>query len=432
MWNQRRLMDNYVVVRVITDTKERFLNLCKNKDITAWNIVSQEDGFIANFSKTDFMQLRDIVRKTSSKVRILKKRGMGFLLFKYRKHYSFLVGILLAIGILYTLSLFIWNISFEGNISYTASFLSKYLSDKGIVVGTKIDHISCSEIEHMIRSDYSDITWVAAKITGTSLVISIKENDGAIQAVDHYEEAVNNNIEQARDIIATEDGIVHSIITRNGTPKVAVGDEVTSGQVLVSGIVEVHDDSGSVVSTYQVRADADIYIDTNVNYYDELVLKHDIKNYTGRKQQDYYIDLPDYEIFMGLHFSKYEECDSIMEVYPVVIGGSFFLPIRVGKKTTREYKTETVFYTEEEARQILQEKFNMYLAELQQNNVKIVDNNVAITPNNTKNTSDDSMASDEETYKCEGMVHVIMPAYQYGEVTIPENMQNLHSEQNLN
>ncbi len=59
---------------------------------------------------------------------------------------------------------------------------------------------------------------------------------------------------------------------------------------------------GSVASTYNVKADADIYIDTTVNYYDELVLKHDTKNYTGRKKQDYYIDLPDYEIFYGAAF----------------------------------------------------------------------------------------------------------------------------------
>lgn len=405
MWNQRRLMDNYVVVKVVTDTKERFLNLCRNRQLTVWNIISQEDGFIANFSKADFMQLRDIVRKTNSKVRIIKKKGIGFILFKYRKHYSFLVGILLAIGILYTLSLFVWNISFEGNISYTTSFLSKYLSDKGIVVGTRIEHINCSEIEHMIRSDYDDITWVAAKITGTSLVISIKENDGAIQAVNQNSETIDNNTSEARDIIATEDGIIHSIITRNGTPKVTVGDEVTSGQVLVSGIVEVHDDSGSVVSTYQVNSDADILIDTNVNYYDELVLEHHVKNYTGRTKHDYYIDLPEFEIFMGLHFSKYDEYDSIMEIYPVVIGDSFFLPIRVGKKTTREYKTETALYTQEEATQILEGKFNTYINELKQNNVEIVDNNVTIVPN-------------EEVYKCEGTIHVKMPAYQYSEVHI--------------
>lgn len=417
MWNQRRLMDNYVVVKVITDTKERFLNLCRHREITPWNITSQEDGFIANFSKTDFMQLRDIVRKTNSKVRVIKKKGIGFILFKYRKHYSFFAGILISIGILYTLGLFVWNISFEGNISYTSSFLLKYLNDKGIIVGTRIDNINCEEIEHMIRSDYADITWVAAKITGTSLVISIKENDGAIQAVDNYSEAVNNNISEARDIIATENGIIHSIITRNGTPKVAVGDEVSSGQVLVSGMVEVYDDFGSVASTYNVKADADIYIDTTVNYYDELVLKHDIKNYTGRKQQDYYIDFPDYEIFMGLHFGKYEEYDTIMEVYPVVIGGSFFLPIRVGKKTTREYKTETTVYTQEEATQILEEKFNTYINELKQNDVQIIDNNVQITPN-------------EELYKCEGSVHVTMPAYQYSEVTMPENTQNSNKAEN--
>jgi len=400
-------MDNYVVVKVITDTKERFLNLCRNRMLEPWNITAQPDGFTACFCKADFMQLRDIIRKTDSKIRILKKKGIGFLLFKYRKHYSFFVGILISAAILYTLSLFVWDISFEGNIAYTSSFLSKYLNDKGITIGSQIKNINCEELEHMIRSDYTDITWVAAKITGTSLVVSIKENDGAIQASDDY----FNDASGAMDIVATENGVVNSIITRSGTPKVAVGDEVQEGQVLVSGIVEVYDDFGAVASTYNVKADADIYIDTQIEYYDELVLAHKVKNYTGREKHDYYIDLPDYEIMIGIHFSKYEEYDSIMEVCPLVIGDSFFLPVSLGKKTTREYKTETTNYSDDEANTILKEKFNVYLNELKENDVQIIDNNVKIVPN-------------EKLYKCEGTLHVMMPAYEYSEINMPENIQN--------
>ena len=92
------------------------------------------------------------------------------------------------------------------------------------------------------------------------------------------------------------------------------------------------------------------------------------------------------------------------------------MPIRIGKKITREYKTETTVYTEAEATQILEEKFNTYINELKQNDVHIIDNNVKIIPN-------------EEIYKCEGTIHVTMPAYQYSEVTMPENIQNSDKNQ---
>ena len=53
-------------------------------------------------------------------------------------------------------------------------------------------------------------------------------------------------------------GVVTSMITRAGTPKVKPGDEVEKGQILVSGIVDVYNDAKEVVNQRPVSADADI------------------------------------------------------------------------------------------------------------------------------------------------------------------------------
>lgn len=49
------------------------------------------------------------------------------------------------------------------------------------------------------------------------------------------------------------------MVTRQGTPLVRAGDEIKKGQELVSGIVDITDDSQEVIRYAYVQADADIY-----------------------------------------------------------------------------------------------------------------------------------------------------------------------------
>ena len=48
------------------------------------------------------------------------------------------------------------------------------------------------------------------------------------------------------DICANKAGTVVSIITREGTPLVQVGDETEVGDVLIRGEVEIFDNEGNV------------------------------------------------------------------------------------------------------------------------------------------------------------------------------------------
>ena len=50
-----------------------------------------------------------------------------------------------------------------------------------------------------------------------------------------------------------------SVVVRSGIPLVQAGDTVEKGQLLVSGTVPITDDGGEEISSYRVRADADIY-----------------------------------------------------------------------------------------------------------------------------------------------------------------------------
>ena len=397
MWKQQKCVSTYVTVVVKSESVERFLNMCRHKNIIFWEIQSNEQGFTGNITRADFMCLKDVCRKTKTTVRITKRHGVRFLLFKYRKHYSFLIGIAAACLILYFCGLYIWDVSFTGNYKYTSSSLIKYLATLEVHSGMKIKEVDCDEIESSLRNEYSDITWVSAEISGTRLIVHIKENDGAKETED--------SVSGERDIIAEKDGVISSIVTRTGTPKVKKGDTVTAGQILVSGIVDVHNDSGEVVSQKYTRADADIMIRMEIPYEEHLSYEYEYKSYTGKKITKWILGIANNDIELGIDFLKFNQADTVTDTKVLKLTDSFYLPIRTGKKEYLEYEVKTQAYTEEEANQILLSKFNSYLRDLIENKVQIIDNSVKINNNGSE-------------YQMSGVITADVPAYAYADITM--------------
>lgn len=387
---------SYVQVRVISDRPERFLNMCRHRQIRFWNINRTEDGFSACITKRDFLLIKDICYKTGTKVRITKKIGIPFLMFKYRKHYSFLVGILLSCGILYLCGLFVWNISFTGNSKYTNSMLLKFLRSMGVYSGMQIDKVDCDNIESSIRNEYSDITWVSAEISGTRLIVHIKENDVAT--------VTDNGEDSPRDIIASENGVVHSIITRKGTPMVKVGDNVEKGQILVSGVVKILNDAGEHVGNIYTRADADIIVSSQYEYYDKLNVQHESKIYTGDTKKKKIFGFVNKDVELDFTLGTFENADVITKYEPCMLTESFYLPFYFGNRIYYEYDSVVENYTEEEAKYELSKHFKYYVEDLVENKVQIIEYNV-------------KMYTDSDSFVMSGPVYVLTPVVEYRPVT---------------
>lgn len=396
MWRQQKVASTYVIVRVTSNSAERFLNMCRHKGIVFWDIARNQEGFEGKITRSDFLQLRDVCRKTRSQVRIMKKKGLRFLLFKYRKHYSFLAGILLSCILLYGCSLFVWDVSFTGNSEYTDSLLVKYLTSIGVQAGIPIKEIDCNLVERSLRSAYDDITWVSAEISGTRLIVHIKENDGAKEIMQDYADE--------RDIVATESGTVSTIVTRKGTPKVKPGDTVEKGQILVSGVVAVHNDGGEIIGKIYTSADADISITTTLDYEEKLEITHDVKCYTGREKKKHIFSFLNKDVEIGLSFGSYNNADIVTETTVMKLTDNFCLPLKIGSKVYLEYNMQTVDYTPEEAAEILNSRFSHYLHELIQKKVEVIENHV-------------DLDTDGVCFMLSGNLVVNMPAFEYTAIT---------------
>lgn len=375
-------------VKLLSNTPERFLNICNANNIVMWNLHQANGDYYFNIHPAEYYRLKTVLRKTASKTIIVEKTGLPFLAFRYRKHHCFVAGIMLAFFMLYIISLFVWDISVEGNVMITDDVILDALRENKITHGMFLKQISCDELEKYLRNKFDDLTWVSVEINGTRLIIYVKEND---------EDYVVTKENAVCDLTATKSGIVHSIVTRSGTPMVCVGEEVAEGDVLVSGIVNVYDDYGEVLSTKEVCADADILMNTVYEYKDELKIKYTYKIFTGEEKKFLYVKFMDSVVRIGLN-PKYDKYETLLTDSQIKLNENFYLPVHYGNITYSEYKEETAKYTEEEAKNILDGRLSYFLEDLEEKGVQIIGKDV-------------KMYKDTYGYTYSGTIQVIEPAY---------------------
>lgn len=346
-----RWLKGYLKIQLIGYSPERFINICKNKNIFVWDLKSFQNHYEMYIRLEDFKKLKPLCKKTVSKVRITDRVGLPFIIYNLRKRNVFVAGLILSIILIYLSSFRIWSIDIRGNQKLTYDVICTYLRKQSIESGTSKLLINCKNLASDLRKEFEDIIWVSVSLDGTKLIIELRENTDS--------EIIQRTDNSPTDLVAKFDGIITSIVTRNGVPMVQVGDEVQKGDVLVSGSVPVMNDSKEIVSTKFVKADADILGEQRVNYQDLIAAFYQKKQYI---KESIYLKIP-------------ENKDN-KEIF---INHGYF---SVG--SIKEYKLINTNYTENEREVILENNYIKYCERLISEDIIIKESHFIITHSNSK------------------------------------------------
>ncbi|MCI8308550.1 MAG: sporulation protein YqfD [Lachnospiraceae bacterium] len=356
-----RWLRGYLLVEVYKGSPERFFNLCRHRGVYVWNIVKIDSTYTFCILLKDYLNLNETAHKCRTYPKILRRTGLPFNVKAVLSIRTLLPCFALFMATLLYLSGFVWSINVSGQHRYTKEALTEYLETIGVKKYMRKNKLDADMVEKTIRNQYKDIGWVSVSLVGTNIYVKILESDMPdVQS----EEKINSNI------IASDDGVVKSIITRTGTPKVKPGDKVEKGQVLVSGIVELHDDSGEVYQKLPVMADADIVLQVRQDYADSFPLIHEEKQYTGRTQSDYTICCNNNMIFVENILNKLETFEKYDIITEDVCEGLLH------KKTYYEYEITGKTYTNDKAAEIAAYNLKKYMASLAENDIIIKDRKV--------------------------------------------------------
>lgn len=368
-----RYIRGYLRIRVSGFSPERFMNLCSNKGILLSNIVRQGDAYEMDIHLKGFWALRPIVRKTGTRVAVLKRYGLPFFLPKLLKRKMFVGGLVFTVAFWFWSSFFVWDIELAGNSRITEDVFGSFLKEKQVVVGMKKETLDIEELEKEIRRRFPEITWASARLEGTRLKIDVKENDAPILKDEEKGEA-------GHDLVSEYAGTIVSIIVRSGVPKVAAGDLVEEGSMLVEGKVPVYNEDQTVREYRYVDADADIWLEHSMVFTEQLPLDHVEKEYTGREKKRYYLRFgaKEWKLPQDRPFLVY---DSVIRESRPLFFEKLSIPLYTGSYTYREYQNVEYTYTKQEAKEVLKEKLMSFLRSLEEKGVQIIAKDVNIKIN---------------------------------------------------
>lgn len=345
-----RWIMGYIECRVSGGHLERFMNLCRHHEIELWQVKERENQAVFFMYAAEYRRLKPLARKTKTVPHIQKKCGFPFICLKAGRDWTFTWGVALFFGILYVLSLFIWNIEFYGQQTYTKEGLGAEIEEMGVYRGMARKHLQCDKIEQNLRLLHPDLSWVSAEEKGCVLQIQVKE--GKMRKEE-------KETKEAFSLTAPCSGKIDAIVTRCGTPVCKKGDVVKKGQVLIRGSYDIVGDDEQVIRRQGVAADGEIRLLHTVKWEETLQKEYIEKQMTGKKRNIYTIQYNDSRISLKNPLKWFNNSGNY-DIINYVCFEERFIPLQIQVKIMRrqflDYQKVKKQYTKEQAVEYMQKR----------------------------------------------------------------------------
>ena len=329
----------YVRISVEGYYIERFINICTTSKILIWNL-KREKGIklFLNVGIKDFYEIIKIAKKLKCKVKIIRKRGMPFLINRYKKRKIFFLSLIIITILIGISTNYIWNINIEIEDNIEIENIEQDIKDAGLEVGMNKNKIDTQEIINKIRLNRNDISWIGIELKGTNAIVKIVKAKEAPEIIDEKDYS---------NIVSNKSGIITKILAHNGTDLVNVGEEVKEGQILIKGIME-----GKYTGVRYVHSLGEVEAIIKYSKTKKIPLKTTEKVNTGKKETKYKIKINNFQINFYKTLSKFKFYDTIETEKKFKIFSNLYLPISVIKITNQEFEEIEKQYTVEEATEI--------------------------------------------------------------------------------
>lgn len=215
----------YLRVEVTRGSLERFLNLTLSEGITLWQIERKPDRMLATLTLADFRRLRPVARGARSRVHVLRRYGLPFVVARVRSRPVLVAGAIACLGFILWASGHIWivRVKVSGPGILDARAVTAVAAEAGLRPGASKRRLDPGKIQQHIERRMNEVSWAVIRIQGTRAVVEVVEK----VAVRPADPATCVNL------VARKSGVVEQVIPFQGEPQVRVGDVVSQGDLLI-------------------------------------------------------------------------------------------------------------------------------------------------------------------------------------------------------
>jgi len=331
---------------------EQFINTLAAKGIEFWGFKKLKGGRAeVNIPLRALAAVERLKPGLECEVRVLKKKGLPHFLYGLRRRWALFAGLVLCLLGVTVLSLFVWEIEVQGNVTVPESEILSVLDKLGVHIGTFALSIDQQDLRSRALAEIGELSWLTVNVRGTKAEVIVRERIPKPEIVDE---------DTPTTVVASKGGVITKMNVYKGLPLVNVGDTVAPGDVLVGAEV-----ASLNSGTRLVHAMADVYARTWYEFSCEMPLEYTAKNYTGAKKQKRAIILLGKRINLSLTTGfSHGFCDKIIKKSQVILPGNSHLPVRLITEVYEEYEPEKRIMEISEAEQILKERLTRRLDKL--------------------------------------------------------------------
>jgi len=313
---------SYITVQVDSVEGEKILNYLWKNNVSVKNIKKNNAFSITlEISVSDYLHLKEAVRKVKGKINILNRKGINFFYLKLSTRKLLIAGIAVFFIILYYFSNFIWSVDITTDKYLAPLEVRNTLKRYGVMVGSKKNSIDVLKVEENLVADIDEIMWIKVRIEGSRLTVDI---------VERQEPPKIKEKEYTGDLVAKKSGVINRIYTSAGTPVKVPGTVVDKGEIVVKG------QEGKEGMEFSVKAEGRIYATT---FYEEIIqvpLSTTSKRRTGNKQVRYGVNVNNNKIYLKKSLNNYATYDKIEENWGIFIKETYYETEDIEEETNPE------------------------------------------------------------------------------------------------
>ncbi|SHH92551.1 similar to stage IV sporulation protein [Sporobacter termitidis DSM 10068] len=337
---------NYIrgSVRVFVECPypERLVNVCAQNDIEFWDLERVSPTVVhITMHIHGYRRLGALAEKAGFEIRQVQKTGVPFFLWKLRKRYVLLAGMLLMFLTVWGLSMFVWEIDVQGNETVSSQEILASLKELGVGIGSFGPTISSEAISNDMLLKIPELSWIAVNVRGSHADVLVRERLPKPDILDEKAPTM---------VYATKSGIITKMSVLEGARVCAEGSTVQAGDILVTGVM---DSLSSGKRT--VHAMAEVYARTWYELSAQMPLETTAKTYTGEKKTKTAVILAGKRINFyfngGISFAHY---DKMTTENTLKLPTGNILPVTIVKEKYSEYTTSGARLAILKADQILQ------------------------------------------------------------------------------
>lgn len=165
----------YVDIKVRGFFVERFINMCFAKSVFLWKTNRVSSGeIITRISVKDFKKIHKIANATKCRIEISSKKGIPFLLHRYKRRKIFAITFLVIAILIFALTRVVWNIEINCDGDIDKNEILNILSESGIEEGKLISSINTEKAVNDICRKSEKISWCGIKIDGTKVIVNLE------------------------------------------------------------------------------------------------------------------------------------------------------------------------------------------------------------------------------------------------------------------